>query len=74
MGSFPTLAAFCADVRFSGVIYAELCCGAAVMVQRCLRLAVIPPIKKTDFFTCFDARNTADGFGRCANTSKFGQT
>lgn len=42
-------------------------------VQRCLRLAVVPLIQKADFFACLDARNAADGFGRCANALKFGQ-
>ena len=38
-----------------------------------MRVAVVPPIKQPDFNASFDARNAADGFGRCANILKFGQ-
>jgi hypothetical protein len=39
-----------------------------VIIYGSLRLAVTPPIQQTDFFASFDARNTADGVGRRANT------
>ena len=45
----------------------------AAIVYRCLRLAVIPLIKRSDFFASLDTRKVTDGFGRRANTLKFGQ-
>lgn len=42
-------------------------------MQRGLRVAVIPLIQQTDFFASLDTRNATYGFGRRANTLKFGQ-
>ena len=43
------------------------------LIKRRLAVAVIPLIQQTYFFASLDTLNATDGFGRCANTLKFGQ-
>jgi len=72
-GSALPLAALCTKVRFCRLVLECWRNSQAAFIHRGLRLAIIPPVQQTYFFACLDARNKADGFGRCANILKFGQ-
>ena len=73
LGSFQPLAAICTKVRFCLLLWAACRLRQAVSIQRGLRFAVAPLIEQANFNACFNARNAADGFSRCANILKFGQ-
>jgi len=72
-GPFLPLTAVFASLRFSRMIRAAWCFRLATIVQRRLRFTIIPLIQQAYFSTCFNARDAADGYGRCASILRIGQ-
>jgi len=72
ISSLQPSTAVCANIRFLKLLWTVWRMMEAVIIKRGLRVTVIPPIQQADFNASLDACNAADGFGRCANTLKFG--